>query len=124
MSINLSTRQFPRNAVEMDVLAAIACHGVRASSIELEGPESVLLSPEGTALRALNALREAGCRIALDDFGTGYSSLSCLQLLEFDCLKIDASFVANLSTVPGTRGVRGSTAIVGCHDCVGATARL
>lgn len=112
MSINLSTRQFPRNAVEMDVLAAIARHGVRAGSIELEVTESVLLSPEGTALHALNALREAGCRIALDDFGTGYSSLSYLQLLEFDCLKIDKSFIANLTAVPGTPGVRGGTAIV------------
>lgn len=112
VSINLSTRQFPRHAVEMDVLAAIARHGVRAGCIELEVTESVLLSPEGTALHALNALREAGCRIALDDFGTGYSSLSYLQLLEFDSLKIDKSFVANLTAAPTTRGARGGTAIV------------
>ncbi|MDO9599139.1 MAG: EAL domain-containing protein [Azoarcus sp.] len=112
VSINLSTRQFPRHAVEMDVLAAIARHGVRAGCIELEVTESVLLSPEGTALHALNALREAGCRIALDDFGTGYSSLSYLQLLEFDSLKIDKTFVANLTAAPTTRGARGGTAIV------------
>lgn len=113
VSINLSTRQFPRHSVEMDVLAAIARHGVRAGCVELEVTESVLLSPEGSAVRALNALREAGCRIALDDFGTGYSSLSYLQLLEFDSLKIDKTFVANLTELPTTRGVRGGTAIVG-----------
>ena len=112
MSINLSPRQFLRHSVETDVLAAITREGVRADCIELEVTESVLLNPECTALRALNALREAGCRVALDDFGTGYSSLSYLQLLDLDGLKIDKSFVANLAHAQTARGARNGAAIV------------
>ncbi|WP_234419004.1 putative bifunctional diguanylate cyclase/phosphodiesterase [Parazoarcus communis] len=119
VSINLSPRQFLRHSVEMDVLAAIARHGVLASRVELEVTESVLFNPEGAALRMLNNLREAGCRVALDDFGTGYSSLSYLQSLDLDCLKIDKSFVANLAGPAGSHGARGSTAIVSAMIVLG-----
>lgn len=112
MSINLSTRQFLRNAVDLEVLTAISRHGVGSASIELEVTESVLLNPEGTALRALHALREAGCRIALDDFGTGYSSLSYLQLLELDTLKIDKTFISSLGGAHNLRAGRNAAAIV------------
>lgn len=118
LSINLSPRQFQRHAVERDVLEALARHGVRAELIELEVTESVFLGPADEALRALHALREAGCRIALDDFGTGYSSLSYLQLLELDSLKIDKSFIANLSH-GGANENRSGTAIVAAIIALG-----
>lgn len=127
LSINLSPRQFQRHAVERDVLGALERFGVRAEQLELEVTESVFLGPADEALRALNALREAGCRIALDDFGTGYSSLSYLQLLELDSLKIDKSFIANLARsdrgdvthARAGREVRDGTAIVAAIIALG-----
>lgn len=112
ISVNLSARQFLKRAVENDFFASSARHGVAANLIELEVTESVLLNPEGAALRALQSLREAGCLIALDDFGTGYSSLSYLQLLEFDTLKIDKSFISDIDTRFVARSARNGAAIV------------
>jgi diguanylate cyclase (GGDEF)-like protein/PAS domain S-box-containing protein len=112
VSINLSARQFQKRAVDLDLIAAASRAGLPARRFELEITESVLLAPGSRALAALNALRDAGCRIALDDFGTGYSSLSYLQLLDFDCLKIDKSFIHNLDLSLTARGARNGAAIV------------
>ncbi|HRP98605.1 MAG TPA: EAL domain-containing protein [Rhodocyclaceae bacterium] len=112
VSINLSPRQFLKRAVDLDLIAAASRAGLPARRFELEITESVLLAPGSRALAALNALRDAGCRIALDDFGTGYSSLSYLQLLDFDCLKIDKSFIHNLDLSLTARGARNGAAIV------------
>lgn len=102
LGVNLSPRQFRASAVDSDWLAAIGHWGIDGSSLAVEVTESVLLDPDGTAISALQRLREAGMEVALDDFGTGYSSLSYLRMLEFDVLKIDKSFVANLGA-PGTQ---------------------
>ncbi len=119
VSINLSARQFMKRAVEHDLFAASARHGVAAHLIELEVTESVLLNPEGAALRALQSMREAGCLIALDDFGTGYSSLSYLQLVEFDALKIDKSFISGVDTRFIERSARNGAAIVNAMIVLG-----
>jgi predicted signal transduction protein with EAL and GGDEF domain len=112
VAINLSPRQFLKRSIELDMLAAVSKAGLPAHRFELEITESVLLNPDGKALRSLDALRKAGCRIALDDFGTGYSSLSYLQVLDFDCLKIDKSFINNLDLSPTAHGARSGAAIV------------
>ena len=119
LSINLSPREFLKRSVELDVLAAIARAGVSADRLCLEVTESVLLHPEGDAIRALGLLREAGFQIALDDFGTGYASLSYLQLLDLDCIKIDKSFIANLDLAPTARGARSGAAIVSAMVALG-----
>lgn len=112
IAINLSPSQLVKQTVEHELFQASAHYGVEAEHIELEITESVLLNPENSAIRSLYAMREAGCRITLDDFGTGYSSLAYLQLLDFDCLKIDKSFISHLAFAPHTRRGRNGAAII------------
>ena len=67
-------------------------------SLELELTESVLMKHAASAATILQTLRERGVRVAVDDFGTGYSSLSYLRKLPVDAVKIDQSFVRQIST--------------------------
>lgn len=119
VSINLSPRQFLKRPIDVDLLSVLLRAEAPAQRIELEITESVFLTPGNRAVKILNSLREAGCRIALDDFGTGYSSLSYLQLLQLDCLKIDKSFIHNLELAPGGAGVRNGAAIVSAMIALG-----
>jgi EAL domain-containing protein (putative c-di-GMP-specific phosphodiesterase class I) len=68
--------------------------------LELELTESILLRDPQGAVSVLQSLREIGVKIALDDFGTGYSSLSYLRRLPIDAIKIDQSFVHEISEAP------------------------
>jgi EAL domain-containing protein (putative c-di-GMP-specific phosphodiesterase class I) len=96
LGVNLSPKQFRTSAVDLDWLTAAQQMGVDSHWLAVEVTESVLLDPDGTAIAALQRLRQAGFEVALDDFGTGYSSLSYLRVLELDVLKVDKSFVAGL----------------------------
>ena len=79
--------------------------GLEPQGLHLEITESVMMSdPEGF-IRTLNALRAIGVRIALDDFGTGYSSLSYLKQFPIDYVKIDRSFVRDITTDPMDAGI-------------------
>lgn len=97
VSVNLSSVQFKHGGLLQAVLDALAVSGLPARRLELEITESVLLDKSDTNLAVLNKLREHGIRIALDDFGTGYSSLSYLRLFHFDKIKVDQSFIRDLS---------------------------
>jgi predicted signal transduction protein with EAL and GGDEF domain len=79
------------------IVGALASAGLSASRLELEITESVMLQDEDSAFAILRQLRDLGVRVALDDFGTGYSSLSNLRKFPFDKIKIDRSFVSDLS---------------------------
>lgn len=98
VSVNVSAHQFrtPRKLLE-DVQAALAASGLPGSALELELTESMLIEAAEDARAALQELRQLGVSFALDDFGTGYSSLGYLRQLHVDCLKIDRSFVSDLS---------------------------
>ena len=72
-------------------------------SLELELTESVLMKRAESAASILQAVRERGVQVAIDDFGTGYSSLSYLRKFPVDALKIDQSFVRQISTAATTR---------------------
>lgn len=85
----------------LDALVAVLTEtGLDPTSLELELTESVLMKHADPAATILKALKKIGVRVALDDFGTGYSSLSYLRRFPIDTLKIDQSFVRQI-TAPG-----------------------
>ena len=98
VAVNLSPVQFKSPNLVASVVEALAASGLNAQRLELEITESVLLQNSETTLAILHELRAQGVRISLDDFGTGYSSLSYLRSFPFDKIKIDRSFVSELST--------------------------
>ncbi|MBR0826046.1 EAL domain-containing protein [Bradyrhizobium manausense] len=98
VAVNLSPVQFKSPNLVASVVDALALSGLDARRLELEITESVLLQNSEATLTTLHELRALGVRISLDDFGTGYSSLSYLRSFPFDKIKIDRSFVQELST--------------------------
>jgi diguanylate cyclase (GGDEF)-like protein len=97
VAVNVSPIQFRSQTLALNVAAALAASGLSADRLELEITEAVLIRDDEAALEVLHQLRKLGVRIALDDFGTGYSSLSYLQRFPFDKIKIDRSFIRDLS---------------------------
>jgi diguanylate cyclase (GGDEF)-like protein/PAS domain S-box-containing protein len=97
IAVNVSPVQFRNQTLALNVATALAASGVAPSRLELEITEAVLMRDDEAALAMLHQLRALGIRIALDDFGTGYSSLSYLHRFPFDKIKIDRSFVKNIS---------------------------
>jgi EAL domain-containing protein (putative c-di-GMP-specific phosphodiesterase class I) len=98
VAVNVSTVQFRKGDLVATVQAALNSSGLRPDRLELEITESVLLRDTVDTLTALHRLRSMGICVALDDFGTGYSSLSYLRSFPFDKIKIDQSFVRDLTT--------------------------
>jgi diguanylate cyclase (GGDEF)-like protein/PAS domain S-box-containing protein len=98
VAVNLSPVQFKNPNLVLQVMNALAQSGLPAHRLELEITESVLLQNSEATLSTLHALRGNGVRISLDDFGTGYSSLSYLRSFPFDKIKIDRSFVEDVTS--------------------------
>jgi diguanylate cyclase (GGDEF)-like protein len=97
IAVNVSPIQFKSQTLSLKVAAALAEAGLDPRRLELEITEAVLIADDDAALVALNQLRALGIHIALDDFGTGYSSLQYLQRFPFDKIKIDRSFVKEVT---------------------------
>ena len=98
VSVNVSTRQFfGRNFVD-NLLAILKAYEFPAHMLELEITESLLIKDTMTAISIMNQLRYHGISIAIDDFGTGYSSLGYLKRFPINTLKIDQSFVRELTS--------------------------
>lgn len=105
VSVNLSARQFEQpNLVEV-VSQILEETGMEASYLELEVTESFLVADIERSVRTLEQLRELGILLALDDFGTGYSSLNYLKRFHVDMLKIDRSFVQDVTSNPDSAAV-------------------
>jgi predicted signal transduction protein with EAL and GGDEF domain len=100
LAVNLSPIQFREDDLVGLVRLILTETGLEASRLELEITEGVLINDYERAVEILTALQSLGVRIVLDDFGTGYSSLAYLQSFPFDKIKIDRSFIANLSAKP------------------------
>ncbi|MCB1739335.1 MAG: EAL domain-containing protein [Gammaproteobacteria bacterium] len=96
VSVNLSPRQFHDPELCAFIENSVAQHGLRASALELEVTESVLVHDMEHSRQVLERLRRMGLHLALDDFGTGYSSLSYLRELPFSTIKLDRSFVSRI----------------------------
>ena len=111
VSVNKSPVQCHRSpALSSRWVDELAQMGLPCSSLCIEITEGLLLDTHPDVTRHLGELRAAGMTVSLDDFGTGYSSLTYLQKLDIDCLKIDQSFVRNLS--PGSTDLTLCKAII------------
>ncbi|MCB2252428.1 EAL domain-containing protein [Pseudomonas chlororaphis] len=98
MSVNVSAIDFRQRDFVERLSRTLSETGLEPKLLELEITESVLMQNVGATIATLNAIKQLGVRLAIDDFGTGYSSLSYLQKFPVDVLKIDQSFVRDLST--------------------------
>jgi EAL domain-containing protein (putative c-di-GMP-specific phosphodiesterase class I) len=96
VAVNVAAAQCQEGLVQI-IVNALAASRLRPERLELEVTESALLRENSTTLGVLHKLRALGVRIAMDDFGTGYSSLSYLRSFPFDKIKIDQSFVRDMT---------------------------
>ena len=119
VAVNLSPAQFKSRNLVPTVIGALATSGLPANRLELEITELVLLQDNDNAFAVLRQLRELGIRIAMDDFGTGYSSLGYLRSFPFDKIKIDQSFIRDLSTKEDSVAI--VRAVVGLSSSLGIT---
>jgi diguanylate cyclase (GGDEF)-like protein len=100
VAVNVSARQLETDEFIADVSDALARSGLTPNALTLEITETALMrNPEQTS-RRLHAIKDLGARIAIDDFGTGYSSFAHLKQFPVDALKIDRSFISQLSENP------------------------
>ena len=97
VAVNVSPVQFKSEALVLTVVSALAKSGLAAKRLAIEITEAVLMRDNEATLATLHQLRDLGVRIVMDDFGTGYSSLSYLRSFPFDKIKIDRSFINDLS---------------------------
>jgi diguanylate cyclase (GGDEF)-like protein/PAS domain S-box-containing protein len=100
MAVNISAMQLRNESFLEGVFAILQDTRLDPRLLELELTESVLMKHAESTASILTALRERGVQVAVDDFGTGYSSLSYLRKFPIDALKIDQSFVRQITTVP------------------------
>ena len=97
IAINVSPVQFRNQNLAQTVIHCLAASRLSAERLELEVTESVLMQNNEATLATLHQLRALGVRISMDDFGTGYSSLSYLRSFPFNKIKIDRSFICDLT---------------------------
>ncbi|MEP6731298.1 MAG: EAL domain-containing protein [bacterium] len=98
MSVNVSAMEFRDEHFLETVFAILEETGMEPGLLELELTESVLMKRVESTATILRSLRESGVQVSVDDFGTGYSSLSYLRKFPLDALKIDQSFIRQIST--------------------------
>jgi diguanylate cyclase (GGDEF)-like protein len=97
IAVNLTARQFAEEHLLRDLVWVLQTTGMAASLLELELHESVLLARIDRTVKILTDLKTLGVRIAIDDFGTGYSSLATLQRFPLDTIKIDRSYIRDIT---------------------------
>jgi len=97
MAVNISAAEFRSNDFAETIRAALDEAVVDPQSLELEITESVLMKHAESTVSTLHSLKAIGVKLAVDDFGTGYSSLAYLRQFPIDCLKVDQSFVREIS---------------------------
>ncbi|MBC7917252.1 MAG: EAL domain-containing protein [Rhodoferax sp.] len=105
MAVNVSLRQLDDPSFPELVDAVLSEFGIAAERIELELTESILMQDAVRAEASLFRLKALGVRLSIDDFGTGYSSLAYLKRLPIDTVKIDRSFVRDITTNPNDASI-------------------
>jgi predicted signal transduction protein with EAL and GGDEF domain len=105
MAVNVSARQFDDTELVAKVRRALDDSGLDASGLELEVTESLIMRDMAMSVAKMHALTAMGLSLSIDDFGTGYSSLSSLKTYPVSTLKIDKSFVSDLSNNPDDQAI-------------------
>jgi diguanylate cyclase (GGDEF)-like protein/PAS domain S-box-containing protein len=100
LAINVSARQFHQPDFAVQVRAAVQKYSINPNLLKLELTESMLLEDTEDTIATMNVLKAIGIQLSLDDFGTGYSSLQYLKMLPLDQIKIDQSFVRDITADP------------------------
>jgi len=98
IAVNVSARQFREPNFIIQVSEVLQRSGIRPEVLKLELTESMVLDNVDDTIRKMNEIKDLGVKFSMDDFGTGYSSLSYLSRLPIDQLKIDQSFVRDITT--------------------------
>jgi diguanylate cyclase (GGDEF)-like protein/PAS domain S-box-containing protein len=101
MAVNVSAAEFGDKDFISGVRAVLIATGVKPANLELELTESVLMQDAESTVRTLDALKAMGVTLAIDDFGTGYSSFTYLRRFPVDALKLDRSFIQEITEDPG-----------------------
>ncbi len=101
MSVNVSPVQLKKQTFMFDLIQLVKRYKIPPKNLEIEITEGVFIDNKNEVIDLLKQIRELGIGLSLDDFGTGYSSLSYLQMLPITTLKIDKSFIANITDVRG-----------------------
>ena len=114
MSVNLSSRQFAQADLIAQIQEALIVTDLNAASLKLEITESMVMDEVENTIILLERLKELGLKISMDDFGTGFSSFSYLHRFPVDTLKIDRSFVSNMSQGEKNREIV-STIVILAH---------
>ncbi len=105
LSINVSAHQFALHDFVSHLRDVLQRHGVAPQRLKLELTEGVVLNDISDVVEKMKALKQVGVQLSLDDFGTGYSSLAYLKRLPLDQLKIDQSFVRDITHDPSDAGM-------------------
>ena len=113
VSINLSAVQFRHRLLVERLAQVLADTGIDPALIELELTESILMEDTKLSASLLSHIKDLGIRISVDDFGTGYSSLSYLKRFALSTLKIDTSFVSDLTRDAGDEAIVGAMIALG-----------
>jgi EAL domain-containing protein (putative c-di-GMP-specific phosphodiesterase class I) len=109
MAVNISTHQFKQKDFVTLVDRVLKETNLAPEYLELELTESIIMEDIETTIETLHALRSMGVGLSIDDFGTGYSSLEYLKRMPINMLKIDQSFVRDITTDPSDAAIARAT---------------
>jgi diguanylate cyclase (GGDEF)-like protein/PAS domain S-box-containing protein len=113
MAVNLSLRQLTDDSLIEDIRIALTDSGMAPNLLELEITESMVMHNPALIISILAKIKSMGVRLAIDDFGTGYSSLAKIKRFPVDTLKIDRSFIRNISLDAEGRAVTEAIIAIG-----------
>lgn len=105
LCLNLSALNMQQDNLCQSIAQALAVNGLTGECLELEMTEGILMKDIDASIQKLVELKRLGIRFSIDDFGTGYSSLSYLKRLPVDKLKIDQSFVRDITHDPNDAAI-------------------
>lgn len=109
VAINLAARHFLVPGLHTTIADALALQRIEPRFLEIEITESVMMQDVAAAIRSTTQLKDVGVRLSLDDFGTGYSSLAYLSRFPIDVVKIDQSFVCDITSNPVNAAIAQAT---------------